>query len=360
VIDQFPAFVLADRSSQRSALVLALLNRCSQQATCYCVVDLTGELAVGTSGDDACTAELRSFKAGDSALDLWQQLREPLTPWLLLLNLDLEEPAPPWLLPGLDELQRLLWLAQQLEQLEGSPHLQPLVVLPPLPQALPLLRLARQGPDLLESLWHPLLHWWSQTRQKLAHLELVLRLQLPDATGLQLSPTWRRSLENLAKKLEPARGGELFLALDADASDRALVRRRLLALCLNELPLSRLWVQGDGWHPDDFLGMDFPLLFTATAVDGLAGAMAPWLAEPLQTSCPVSWRQQGDRKYCRIYAPGLDRDDLRVYLKNQALIVEAAGQRLKVPLPAEFIELAPISARVVAPFLEVVFSLVPG
>lgn len=62
-----------------------------------------------------------------------------------------------------------------------------------------MLQLACGGPDLLEGLWRLLLLWWSQTRQRLAQVEL--RLRLPSAENLELSSRWRSRLSCSPKSM---------------------------------------------------------------------------------------------------------------------------------------------------------------
>ncbi len=351
--------VCGDTPQQRRQLIEALLRRLDRQHRklqpgaplnrAVRVVDLSGEPLL-LSAD----VEVTRFRPRDVAAAVWRELQEPLAPWLALLQLEGLDPRPPWAFPGLDAVLRCLFWADALASQPDSTTV--LVVLPPLPQALPILRLARRGPELLESLWLPLLGWWGETRQRLSHLELVLRLHLPEAGGLQLSERWRGDLDRLAAALDPANGCELVLAIAAEAGlDLALIQNRIAALPLSDLPLSRVWIQ-DRETADGAEGplarFGLPLLSAADLVHDPEGAA--WLDQPV-VQRPVEWRQLAAGGCCRLFLPGLQPSDLEVHQVNDTIVLETAEHRLVLAMPKDWVQWDCHAARVVSPWLEIDF-----
>jgi hypothetical protein len=318
------------------------------------VLDLNGETSHLLEGRDLQGSSLRweAFVAQDHAAALWPALEGPLGPWAAMLDLSIDSPTPPWLVPGLEDLQRVLWLADRLAVATADPEVQTVtVLLPPLAQALPLLRLAQRAPELILSLWDPLLNWWSDTRQRLSHLELVLRLQLPSAESLRPPTPWLERCRLLAACLNDEQRLDVVLALSGDADSWPLQRRRLAALPLSGYPLHRLWIQGEGWSTPLLEGWSPPLLLGRASSVDQEDPLVTLLAQQVR---PIGLTQWGDQ-LCRVFAPGVGREDLRVQQQEGVLVISALGQRRIIPLPEACRQREPASARVCAPFVEVVF-----
>ena len=75
------------------------------------------------------------------------------------------------------------------------------------------------------------------------------------------------------------------------------------------------------------------------------------LAQPVPRITLIQWEAQ----LCRVFAPGVGREDLRVLRRDDALVLEALGQRRIVAVPEACRQREPASARVRSPFVEVVF-----
>ncbi|QNI85792.1 hypothetical protein SynPROS71_02016 [Synechococcus sp. PROS-7-1] len=322
------------------------------------VLDLAGDLSLVLPSD--FPRIVKPFAIEAHSRMLWSELKQPLTPWLLMLGFEDVDPKPPWLLPGLRDLQALLWLAEQLDhKINSSGDGVVTVVLPPATQALAMLQLARQGPELLDSLWDPLLTWWTETRRKLSHFDRMLRLQLPAADALRPPEVWRRRLQTLSTCLNNPAHSELVLALIGDAARWPVLRRRCALMPLNSLPLSRIVLQGQGWTMIPLSDSGLPILITAR--DGLdqRDAIRQWWGSASTPPPSVHWGR-GDQQgrltlTCRVFAPGVEKADLRITCRDQKLEISALEQRLHIPLPEECHGFTPLSARVKGVCIEIEF-----
>lgn len=344
--------VVADIPSQRRALTRVLLKRCEQQRQRVEVVDLSADL-----NPEALASPLRTYEAEAWADRIWQELIPALGPWLELLELDDAEAERPPVraIPGLDSVLQALYVADCWHSLPPGSSL--LVVLPPPAQAVEILQLLRRGPDLLEGLWKPLLAWWAVTRQRLAQFELVLRLRLPTADSLELSPTWRSRLQRLALRLMDAQDPvEAVLGLAAEAEDLPGLDARVAALPLCGLSGLRLWLDArldsgvvtqlsDRWQ--------LPLLVAESGA--VSAEFATWLELPLIRDAQL-WLTDAEGSRCRLFLPGLTREGLQVRRRDQQLLIRSTGLRLEIPLPDDWSQLSCRSARVEAPWLELGFS----
>lgn len=323
------------------------------------VIDLSGTAVAPPAQGSAPALDWHAYDGESWAEQIWQQLLPVLQPWWELLDGASAVPEPPGRqeIPGLDAVLRCLFLADQCAGQSTAEAQEILVILPPLEQALPMLQLACRGPDLLEGLWRPLLQWWSQTRQRLAQFELVLRLRLPSADSLELADRWRDCLERLAERLDPvAATAEVLLAVAAEPADLEGLAARLAALPLCGLPRLRLWLDAD--LPDGVAvqvqqQLAMPLLIGCRDRQGLDSQV--WLRQPLPQQT-VLWQDRQGLKCCRLYLPGLQREGLQVQRIEQILQIRSAGLRLAVPMPQGWSQLACRSARIDSPWLVIDFG----
>jgi len=163
----------ADLREDSLALELQLSVQLSRNGQSPLVLDLTGEgllMSVSKPGE--------SFLLNQALTQTWEKIHPQLRDWFELVEAR-PEVAPP--LPGDESLLQCFALVGWLPQASDSDGI---VLLPPLHMALKLLELARTGPALLEQTTQPLLDWWRNTRCKLASLETLLRLDLPDVQDL--------------------------------------------------------------------------------------------------------------------------------------------------------------------------------
>lgn len=344
--------VVADIPSQRRRLTRAVLERCEREQRPVQVVDLTADLNLA-----GLPPSLQRCETEVWADQIWQQLAPPLGPWLALLELDttVTERPPTGAVPGLDTVLRALFLAECWHNLPDGTSL--LVVLPPPAQAVEILQLLRRGPDLLEGLWKPLLAWWGVTRQRLAQFELVLRLRLPTAESLELSPDWRSRLQQLADRLsDPTNPVEAFLGMAAEGDDLPFLDARVAALPLCGISHLRVWLEAR--LPKTLLrqlGEQWQLPLLIAPADESGPDFSTWLERPLPTD-PLLWMKDSEGSRCRLFLPGVGREGLQVRQQEQQLLIRWAGLRLEVPLPQDWAQLSCRSARVEAPWLELGFS----
>ena len=344
--------VVADTAAQRRRLTHALLQDVERQRGSVSLVDLVCDLTLPQG-----PVPIQRYDADGWADTIWQSLLPVLAPWLALLELEPVGVERPFLggVPGLDTVLRALYLAQCWHDHQPGSTL--VVVMPPLAQASEILQLLRRGPDLLEGLWSPLLAWWSQTRQRLAQFELVLRLRLPGAESLMLSPAWRLRLQDLAARLlQDAEPVEALLALAVEAEDLPQLPGRVAVLPLCGIHQPRLWLEGP--LPGSALeplqrSWGLPLLHGRPSDEALA--FVPWLAQPLRSES-LCWLEGPEGHRCRVLLPGLLREGLRVRQSAQQLLIRSGGLQLEVTLPPQWSQLACRSARIVAPWLEIGLS----
>jgi hypothetical protein len=357
--------VCAETGPQRRWLVnqalAALVHQDADRS--ILAIDLSGAAAPPPAAAPVAGLDWRTYAGEPWADQIWQQLLPVLQPWWELLDgaAAVAERPGRQEVPGLDAVLRCLFLADQCSGQDTSqdrsqvPHT--LVILPPLEQALPMLQLACRGPDLLEGLWRPLLQWWSQTRQRLAQFELVLRLRLPLAESLELSERWYGCLERLAQRLSPAAAtAEVLLAVAAEAADLGDLGARVAALPLCGLPRLRLWLDAD--LPDAVAGqvqrqLAIPVLIGNQQRQDLDSQA--WLRQPLPQQTVV-WQACEGLKRCRLHLPGLQREGLQVQRIGQILQIRSAGLRLAVPMPPGWSQLGCRSARIDSPWLAIDFE----
>lgn len=324
------------------------------------IVDLHGDIVQGRNSASWADHPIVSFLPKDNYLEVWERLQTPLRPWLKLLGLDGNTNLSYEPLPGLADVQRIFWLAEKLEDIRNQStddeELTVVVLLPPILQSLPLLRLTRTLPRLLESVWHPILVWWDQTRQRLSHLDLLLRLDLPESRSLRLSALWRQRLQSVDESIDDS---EFVVCLASDLDDRQLVVRRVLSTLLNRLPLRRLWIHGRGWSKESSLQLDgLSVLYTDSASTIPAEPiLGQWLSSsPPNTSLCEYLDLDDGTKLIRLYLPCLEPEMLRVSMLDTLLLVEAVSQCLELEMPEHWNGFSPCSARVLSPFLEVGFQ----
>ena len=339
--------ICAETLPQRRALCDLAVAACRDAGADPQILDLAGDLERG-----AAAAPLQRLDDAQWSAQLWAQAQPVLQPWLQLLELEPDDNAlTVSQVPGLASVLRCLYLADQLQSHEDW-----VVLLPASPQALEIVRLALQGPELLEGLWQPLLQWWDLTRARLAQFELVLRLRLPQAADLQLSASWRSALAHLAQRLSGSAGlepaAELWLAMAVDAEDSlSSLNRRLVPWPLNGLSRLRVWLQGELCaSATEQLGASWqlPLLVQATRPD--VASVGSWLAQAFAEPA-MDWQLEGGEHRCRIVLPGLERDGLVVRQFEQQLLVRSGAHQLVVPLPPDVAMLSCRSARVESPCL---------
>jgi len=321
------------------------------------VLDLAGSQPAAdcpSAGPETCW---QGYAREAWATQIWQSLLPVLEPWSDLLegSLTTDAPPPSREIPGLDALLGCLFLADQCAGAAAGDADALILLLPPLEQSLPMLQLACRGPELLEGLWRPLLLWWSQTRQRLSQVELLLRLRLPSAESLELSAPWRACLEQLAMRLQ-APSVEVLLALAVEREDLARLGARVVGLPLSGLPRLRLWLEADLAKADtEPLRQLLALPVLISPASRFRRQAAPWLASPLPGETQL-WESLESGPRCRLYLPGLDREGLQVQRHNEVLQIRSDGLRLSVPLPPGWSQRVCRAARVEAPWLVIDFA----
>jgi len=358
-----PLFLISgDTAPQRRELLSRLQEQlsCSGGPASVLVLDLAGGPAQPFPESKGPAMRWESYAPEPWADQIWEQLLPVLEPWSALLEGSLnglERPASREI-PGLESLLGCLYLAHRCAGEAAVETEALIVVLPPLEQALPLLQLACRGPDLLEGLWRPLLLWWSQTRQRLAQVELLLRLRLPPAESLVLSERWRQSLEGLAERLcAPQAAAEVLLALATEPEDLAGLAGRIVAMPLSGLPRLRLWLEGDlpmaaTTQLEHQLAL--PMLSGRVALD--CGDVDAWLNQPLPPETTLWETSENGIHRCRLFLPGLAREGLQVQHQDLNLQIRSSGMRLTVTMPRDWGQLTCRSARLEAPWLVIDFG----
>lgn len=344
--------VVAETAAQRRRLCRAAIERCARQQDSLQVLDLVGDLA---PVDPQLHLQRFAMEAWSEAL--WHDLVPVLTPWFALLELEDLGPQRPFLgaIPGLEAVLQALFLARCWQ--DRRPDHTLLVVLPPLAQAGTILQLLRRGPELLEGLWTPLLRWWAQTRQRLAQLEVVLRLRLPSADSLELSPAWRVCLQDLADHLRQANAPvEVLMALAVEEDDLPALGARVATLPLCGLPQLRLWLEAQlPLDTVEALQLAWQLPLCVAQLNEALPAFSSWLEQPL-ISTPQQWISDASGQRCRLFMPGLGRDGLQVRHGEGQLLIQSGSHQLQVTMPSQWTQLACRSARIDSPWLEIGFS----
>jgi arsenite-transporting ATPase len=374
--------ISADLPSDGLALVGQLQRRLAGQGRQPQLIDLSGEGLLASL--DGPAQQLTCFQCGPYQVLAWGRIKPGLMEWLELLQLQEARPElmPP--LPGLTQLLQCCALADWLAPAENTPdaalsdqalldgvapdllppevasdQFDSIVLLPPLPQALELMELARTGPALLDQWLEPLLLWWQQTRKSLSRLDLVLRLSLPDGNALRLNPPWRQRLDHLAAHLADPGRHQWLCVLDGGGGQTSLLGDRLCRIYLREFQLARLWVTGPaaGQAQHALADVNGPTLVGHGGTLHHGGnPLEAWLGAPWAAERSVEWQQQGDRPLCRLLLPGLRKELLKVQQIDQELIIQVGGSSRRLPLPEFLGEKNCSGAKILGRYLQLQFD----
>ncbi len=337
-------FISADLPGDSLALESQLSVQLSRTGQPPLVLDLTGEgllMSVSKPGE--------SFLLNQALTQTWERIHPQLRDWLKLVELVEARPevAPP--LPGLESLLQCFALAEWLPQASDSDGI---VLLPPLHGALKLLELARTGPALLEQWTQPLLDWWRNTRFKLASLETLLRLDLPDGQDLVLAELWQGRLERVAACLENEEAHRCWLVLDGGPQGSNLLKDRLCRFYVAGFQPSGLWIvgpeaglqvlqlqeaywpAGDGpWvaHGDTLRNSDWRESWYKEG----ESEQVEWIERPWSPETGLQWEEtkEDGTIQARLLMPGLRRELLQVKQLENILLLELAGQFRRLELP---------------------------
>ena len=348
--------ISADLPSDALALVGQLQRRLSSQGLHPPVLDLSGEgLLVGQDGG---VKTVTVFQRWDAQLQTWGRIKPGLKDWLALLNLQEArlEHCPP--LPGLTQVLQCVALAEWLAAVAaGEPTAasaqaggnEPVVLLPPLNQALELLELALTGPALLDQWLDPLLLWWQETRQSLSRLDLVLRLNLPDAEALRLAPRWRQHLQHLAALLADPGGHALLCVLDGGPLAATRLGDRLCQAYLRGFPPARLWLTGPETAAARLVLEEIqgPMVLGHGPQLHQGGAeLEAWLQQPCGVEVGLDWQLDQEQPIGRLLLPGLRKGLLQVKQIDQSLMIQVGGSIRLVSLPESLVGRQCIGARI--------------
>ena len=129
--------------------------------------------------------------------NIWMMLNPHALEWWKLLGLEDKDSLELPCLPGIEDLTRIIKLAQVIDEHKDFNLL--VVILPHPLHAIKLLQMAQKGPDLVEQLVDPLLNWWDKTRKSLSTVEKMFRLNLPSSNKLRLEDAWKKKFEALQR-----------------------------------------------------------------------------------------------------------------------------------------------------------------
>ena len=174
-------FASADRYQALQDLV-SVIRKYLQAGKHLHVLDMSGERLSLQDADDDWT--LTYFNHREVSKTIWDNLNPHAIEWWKLLSLDNKDSLELPDLPGIEDLTRIIQLAEVIDQLKNHEVL--IVVMPPPMHAIKLLQMSQKGPDLIEKLLEPLLNWWDETHKSLSAVEKLLRIHLPSSQQLSL------------------------------------------------------------------------------------------------------------------------------------------------------------------------------
>ena len=159
--DEMSALILLVSADRYSALHQWLLNvpldRMDHQSTE--LIDLTSEWMIKDAYLTLDTEGVVSqFNHMHTVETIWNTLNPHAKEWWDLLDISTKQSIELPTLPGLEDLTRLIYLSEKIENV-GQDH-QMIIVLPQPIHAAKLLKMAQQGPELIDQLLEPLLNWW--------------------------------------------------------------------------------------------------------------------------------------------------------------------------------------------------------
>ena len=321
-------FASADRYQALQELVSALQEHLNAGKHLH-VLDMSGE-RLSLQGI-ANNWTLTYYNHSKVTENIWSVLNPHATEWWDLLSLDNKDSLELPELPGIEDLTRMIQLAEVIDQLKNHEVL--IVVMPPPLHAIKLLQMAQKGPDLIEKLLEPLLNWWDATRKSLSAVEKMLRLHLPSSQQLRLTAHWKNKFEAL-QSITIDRNKHNFVAfLDHEFKNHDQLQHRFSTFALHGTFPTHLAIQ-DG-NPElmqkierDYKNAPLTLIQWSKKNAEICSKIL------LKAVCneQTDYKDE-DRKTFHLFIPGIDKKSLKIKQTAENIHILHHGCHRSIDIP---------------------------
>ena len=339
-------FASADRYQALQDLV-SVIRKYLQAGKHLHVLDMSGERLSLQDTDDDWT--LTYFNHREVSKTIWDNLNPHAIEWWKLLSLDNKDSLELPDLPGIEDLTRIIQLAEVIDQLKNHEVL--IVVMPPPMHAIKLLQMSQKGPDLIEKLLEPLLNWWDETRKSLSAVEKLLRIHLPSSQQLRLTEHWKNKFEALQTITTNRKNHNFVAILDHEFKNHDQLQHRLSTFALHGVCPTHLAIQGA--NPDSMQNIErdyknapltliqWPPKFTKSCSQSLLKA-----ADNEQTDF-----KDEATKSIHLFVPGIDKNSLKIKQTAGNIHIIHHGSRRSIDIPESWTRLQCQHARIESDWL---------
>ena len=221
-------FASADRYQALQKVISAIASHLKKERELK-VIDMSGERLNLLLENKNST--ISYFDHSQIVDDIWMMLNPHALEWWKLLGLEDKDSLELPCLPGIEDLTRIIKLAQVIDEHKDFNLL--IVILPHPLHAIKLLQMAQKGPDLVEQLVDPLLNWWDKTRKSLSAVEKMFRLNLPSSKKLRLEDVWKKKLETLQRITSERNQHNFICFIDQESRNFDQLRHRFSNFALH-------------------------------------------------------------------------------------------------------------------------------
>lgn len=343
-------FASADRYQALHELVSVLLKHLPAEKHLH-VLDMSGERMSPQDKTNSWT--LTYFNHSEVTKTIWGFLNPHAIEWWNLLSLNDKDSLELPDLPGIEDLTRIIQLAEVIDQLKEHEVL--IVVMPPPLHAIKLLKMAQKGPDLIEKLLEPLLNWWDATRKSLSAVEKMLRLHLPSSQQLRLTEKWKAKFEAL-ESITTNRNRHNFVAfLDQESKDFDQLQHRFSTFAMHGALPTHLAIQDS--DPEIMKQIESDYDNTPLKVIKWSKSKPENIAKTLvdNVNNEQIYFTNEDKKEIRLFIPGVEKESLMIKQTEGNIHVLHRGSHQSIDIPATWRTLRCQRAKVESSWLILTF-----
>ena len=318
------------------------------------ILDLTGERVFKCLRPNL---EIEYFDYYQSIEKVWSELLPHALDWWKPLGLENNNAIELPELPGLEDILKLTVLARGIESVGNNKNL--IVLLPPPLQALKILRMAHQGPDLINDILDPLLNWWDSTRGSLATVEKLLRLHLPSSAQLRLTTSWKERMKTLQRITSDRELHHLVLLFDGYNMSSETIKTRISTCGIHGVIPSHIIIESHAEKSHESLSSKdlndlVDISFCESIVDTTPILNKKSNAE-LKISAPTT---EYNIKSCelKVFLPYICKEKLTIKQHYDQIYFIYQGSRRTIPLPKSWASLTCTHAKISSGWLSLGFG----
>ena len=318
------------------------------------ILDLTGERVFECFSP---SLEIEYFDYNQSIEEVWSELLPHALDWWKPLGLENNNAIELPELPGLEDILKITVLARGLESVSTSKNL--IVLLPPPLQALKILQMAHQGPDLIDDILDPLLNWWDSTRGSLATVEKLLRLNLPSSAQLRLTTSWKERMKTLQRITSDRKLHHLILLFDGYNMSSETIKTRISTCGIHGVIPSHIIIESHAEKSHESLSSKdlndlVDISFCQSIVD-ITPILNKKSNAELKISAPTT---EYNTKSCelKVFLPYICKEKLTIKQHYDQIYFIYQGSRRTIPLPKSWASLTCTHAKISSGWLSLSFG----